>query len=52
VQTPVNANGKKSNTTDDSPLCEFKSTSIRPSGVFVFRVKLGAVVPIGNVIVS
>ena len=49
VQTPVKAKGKKSNTTDDSPLKELSVMSDRPSGVFVFREKSGAGVPTVNV---
>jgi hypothetical protein len=50
VHTPVKANGKNSNTTEDSPLWELSVTSDSPSGVFVLRVKFGADVPTDNVI--
>ena len=49
VQTPVKAKGKKRRTTEDDPLCELRDTSESPSGVFVLRVKFGAVVPTDNV---
>jgi len=49
VHTPVKAKGKKSKTTEDSPLKELSVMSERPSGVLVLREKFGAEEPTDNV---
>ena len=49
MHTQVKAKGKKSNTTEDSPLKELSVMSERPSGVLVLREKSGADEPTDNV---
>lgn len=52
MHTLVNAKGKKSKTTLDSPLCSLRVTSLSPSAVLVLSVKSGAIAPISKVILS